>query len=569
MKIIVPDICIRRKHIINKTELDCLDTGIVVLSGKNGVGKTLLLKTIFDELIECDKDVYYIEQSNDIFLRHKSVLENIVLSDSKEGVTEAEKIINEFNLKHLMVHKIDELSGGEKRILCIIRALISNPGIILIDEPTNDLDNNMVIKLVAAIQKRRRDTLFLIISHDDRIESVSDQILQIVGNEIICDNKNNSLSNITQDTPKENQTNARKEDSFFVKCLMGKWMMRLFYFFFFFIFMYLYIDYSITLGDIEKTELPSGCVEIFSTLSGVAGPDCANGAIPMFALSVFDSDLSLNDKQKIFEESENNNNTMSMWFDLSLPTNDEYESSEIEYYDFLLNKNFNMLETYSEKYNDDMFFGNDELLAVFEQKESVQKNCINNLHVIQNKFRSEIKNNEYIKCVYILVDLNELSFMNFIQRKEIKELMKGNLYIKSNETTEFCEQLSRFQLTKDMLSTTGIIGILIIVTSIIAWNCIAFINSYCFLLFRNKGKKKDIMKRICKTKFSDYGFMTGYCVLVILSCFGYLFTISKYDYYALYFAPLLYILFVFFSLYIKKFVMYKRINRITDWRYRQ
>ena len=93
----------------------------------------------------------------------------------------AERLLGMMGLKGRMHHKPGELSGGEQQRVAIARSLILNPGVILADEPTGNLDSKTgaeIIKLMHWLNKKRGKT-FIIVTHDHRIADSAERVLYL------------------------------------------------------------------------------------------------------------------------------------------------------------------------------------------------------------------------------------------------------------------------------------------------------------------------------------------------------------------------------------------------------
>ena len=121
--------------------------------GKNGSGKSTLLKTILGQvkpdsgniIIGRTAKIGYFSQDSGELNPNQTVIESAKYIaeyvQTKDGTISASKMLERFLFEGAMQYtKIEKLSGGERRRLALLHTLISAPNILILDEPTNDLD---------------------------------------------------------------------------------------------------------------------------------------------------------------------------------------------------------------------------------------------------------------------------------------------------------------------------------------------------------------------------------------------------------------------------------------------
>ena len=121
--------------------------------GKNGSGKSTLLKTILGQvkpdngniIIGQTAKIGYFSQDSGEINPNQTVIESAKdiaeYVQTKDGTVSASKMLERFLFEGAMQYtKIEKLSGGERRRLALLHTLISAPNILILDEPTNDLD---------------------------------------------------------------------------------------------------------------------------------------------------------------------------------------------------------------------------------------------------------------------------------------------------------------------------------------------------------------------------------------------------------------------------------------------
>ena len=105
----------------------------------------------------------------------------------KEMLNKAQKAAEAVGLSGRLTHYPGELSGGEQQRVAVARSLINNPGVILADEPTGNLDSETgkrIIELLRKLNKEKQLT-FILVTHDDKIAAESDDIIRLVDGRII------------------------------------------------------------------------------------------------------------------------------------------------------------------------------------------------------------------------------------------------------------------------------------------------------------------------------------------------------------------------------------------------
>jgi cell division transport system ATP-binding protein len=187
------------KHYNNQTALRKITFSIekgelVFVTGQSGSGKTTLLKLIYlaekpDEgnISIAGWEIEKLKESNIPVLRrnigvvfqdfrllnNRNVFENVALALRIRGVNDKELKTRVFeslkivNLRHRADSYIDELSGGEQQRVAIARAIVSEPTIILADEPTGNVDPDTSTGIIRTLNDiNARGVTILIATHN-------------------------------------------------------------------------------------------------------------------------------------------------------------------------------------------------------------------------------------------------------------------------------------------------------------------------------------------------------------------------------------------------------------------
>ena len=126
-----------------------------------------------------------------------TALENVMLPLQVTGVSKteaqerAEALLNEVDLGDRMGHRPVKMSGGQQQRVAIARALVTDPLLVLADEPTANLDTknaNLIIDLMRRIN-RERGAAFLFSTHDDRLLDRVDRRVHLQDGVVIEDDR--------------------------------------------------------------------------------------------------------------------------------------------------------------------------------------------------------------------------------------------------------------------------------------------------------------------------------------------------------------------------------------------
>ena len=172
-----------KSHILQGVNFDLNKTGCLALLGRNGAGKTTTLrpivnlakpisgKVLFNKMDLKGLSTYQIAEKgltmvpeNRGMFSSLSVLEslNIIKSNKKEW--DIDRVLESFpQLKTKLQNNSASLSGGEQQMLAIGKALLTNPKLILLDEPTQGLAPNIVIELIEILKKILKEKISLLI----------------------------------------------------------------------------------------------------------------------------------------------------------------------------------------------------------------------------------------------------------------------------------------------------------------------------------------------------------------------------------------------------------------------
>jgi len=216
----VVDVCVRygKHQVLKNISLNVMPGEVVSVLGPNGSGKTTLLRTI-DGILkpyvgsvyidgknvrayvrrELAKIVGYVPQRINIFTKI-TVLDFVLtgrrpfalFSYSKIDVAKAVEVLEAVDAGELMHKRLDELSSGQLQRVVIARALAIEPKVLLLDEPTSNLDPRYqleILKLVKSLSKEKRIAVLMSVHDLTHAYRFSDKIVLLKNGEIVAAGK--------------------------------------------------------------------------------------------------------------------------------------------------------------------------------------------------------------------------------------------------------------------------------------------------------------------------------------------------------------------------------------------
>ena len=196
----------RKLHVLKDINLQIDEGSIITIKGPSGSGKSTLL-SIIGTLDNADSGELLIsginiqENTNIDKLRNKSIgfvfqFHNLISELTLEENVSLPKMIAKeqwdkdelielfeyFDLKDRMNSFPNDLSGGEKQRVAVMRAVINNPSIIIADEPTGNLDKENALKMMSLFQKLNTEKKLTIIiaTHDEDVFNIGNKKYQLV-----------------------------------------------------------------------------------------------------------------------------------------------------------------------------------------------------------------------------------------------------------------------------------------------------------------------------------------------------------------------------------------------------
>ncbi len=199
----------QKVHAVAGVDLDIAPGSLTVIMGPSGSGKSTLLYLLggldrptggtiqvngrfLEKMDENDlglfrrKSVGFIFQSFNL-IPSMTALQNVIFPMRFAGISKKERqdravrLLSQVGLAKRALHRPTELSGGQQQRVAVARALVNNPGIILADEPTGNLDTTSgfaIMKLLSKLHHEGRT--IVVVTHDNRMKQFATNVIYLL-----------------------------------------------------------------------------------------------------------------------------------------------------------------------------------------------------------------------------------------------------------------------------------------------------------------------------------------------------------------------------------------------------
>lgn len=223
---------------VNNINLEVFENEVFGILGPNGAGKTTTLemleglKTIdggsaLIDGINASQDPMGIKRIIGIQLQTSSYFDNLNISEILKLFgrfygrdIDASEIIDKVNLENKAKSDVNQLSGGQKQRLSIASALVNNPKVLFLDEPTTGLDpqaRRNLWELISDLQNKEKKTIVITTHYMEEAEELCDRVaIMDEGDIIALDTPENLIKKLLKKgfKPKKKRLDATLDDVF-------------------------------------------------------------------------------------------------------------------------------------------------------------------------------------------------------------------------------------------------------------------------------------------------------------------------------------------------------------------
>ncbi|QHQ60382.1 ATP-binding cassette domain-containing protein [Anaerocolumna sedimenticola] len=177
--------------VLNQLNLEIKEGKITCIMGPSGIGKTTLINILMG-LVKADSGVVdgldgkkfaAVFQENRLCEEIGAILNVKMVCDKKVTESRIKKELESVGLIDYEKKKVNELSGGMKRRVAIVRAVMANSDIIIMDEPFKGLDDKLKIQVINYIKQKTGGKTLIVITHNkEEVEAFSADLIELGNN---------------------------------------------------------------------------------------------------------------------------------------------------------------------------------------------------------------------------------------------------------------------------------------------------------------------------------------------------------------------------------------------------
>lgn len=218
---------------LDNINLDLNKKGLIFLEGQSGSGKTTLLNIIsgLDKPTSGKIENEYGKNYCSMIFQDFQLIDSLTIEENLDLIKEImptsldkkEELVKKYGLEKILNHYPNQISGGEKQRVAIVRAILQNRPMIVCDEPTGNLDEENSIKIAELLFEESKNRLVIVASHDTELFiDKCNRHIHIKKGEIIKDEILNDIDNEEINVIKNSEVNLKLKTQTFLSLKLSK-----------------------------------------------------------------------------------------------------------------------------------------------------------------------------------------------------------------------------------------------------------------------------------------------------------------------------------------------------------